>query len=348
MSPASVRATLVIALPAVLCLFSHAASDEPAPSSPNLVKSPSFEEPPGAGGLPDGWTGLNSVPAEGYRCTIDVEGRTGTKALHLEGEGQYGVVWGERLPIDRAQRYRARGYVRIEGDERAAADVKLHYYGAAQEYLGQSRVGYVNPRTPGWQLITVTDEIERFPKAAFVGVALALSGNGRAWFDDIELHAAPEERGPTNYVSNGDMEDVAADRPAGFTPVAAAGGKVECRTSENQPQHGERCLSLKADGDWAACGSMQIDVDRSSAFTLTGFVRVSTGEATLSIAYFDADGKYLGGSDSEITAAPQWRELTVSTEFARFPQAVRFNAVAVVHAYAAADFDEFRLIKAGN
>jgi hypothetical protein len=345
MSPSSLPVSIVVALLAVLCLATHAASDDPAPTSPNLIKSPSFEEPPGTGGLPEGWTGLNSVPAEGYRCSIAGEGRTGAKSLHLEGEGQYGVVWGERLPIDRAQRYRARGYVRIEGDERAAADVKLHYYGAAQEYLGQSRVGYVNPRTPGWQLTTVTDEIERFPNAAFVGVALALSGNGRAWFDDIELHAAPEERGPANYVSNGDMEDVAADRTAGFTPVAAPGGKVVSSSSEYQPQHGQRCLVLKADGDWAACASMQIDIDRSTTFTLTGFVRVSTGEAKISIAYFDADGTYLGSSDSEITAAPRWHELTVSTEFDRFPQAVRFNATAVVHAYAEADFDEFRLTK---
>jgi hypothetical protein len=348
MSRSSVPVSIVVALPVVLCLCTHAASDDPVPTSPNLVKSPSFEEPPGAGGLPDGWTGLNSVPAEGYRCTIAEEGRTGAKALHLEGEGQYGVVWGERLPIDRAQRYRARGYVRIEADDRAAADVKLHYYGAAQDYLGQSRVGYVNPRTPGWQLITVTDEIERFPEAAFVGVALALSGNGRAWFDDIELHAAPEERGPVNYVSNGGMEDVAADRTAGFTPVAAPGGKVECHSSEYQPQQGKRCLVLKADGDWAAGASQQIDIDRSTSFTLTGFVRVSTGEAKISIAYFDAGGTYLGSSDSEVTGAPRWRELTVATEFDRFPQALRFNATAVVHAYAEADFDEFRLLKGGD
>jgi hypothetical protein len=130
--------------------------------------------------------------------------------------------------------------------------------------------------------------------------------------------------------------------------VAAPGGKVACSSSEYQPQHGQRCLVLKADGDWAACASMQIDIDRSTTFTLTGFVRVSTGEAKISIAYFDADGAYLGSSDSEITAAPRWRELTVTTEFDRFPQAVRFNATAVVHAYAEADFDEFRLTKAGN
>jgi hypothetical protein len=38
----------------------------------------------------------------------------------------------------------------------------------------------------------------------------------------------------------------------------------------------------------------------------------------------------------------------VVTEFDRFPQAVRFNATAVVHAYAEAVFDEFRLTKRGD
>ena len=49
-----------------------------------------------------------------------------------------------------------------------------------------------------------------------------------------------------------------------------------------------------------------------------------------------------------VNPLPRWRELTVATEFDRFPQAVRFNAAAVVHAYDEADFDEFRLMKAGN
>jgi hypothetical protein len=347
MFPSSSSGPLVVALLVVLWLPGHAAADDPPAGSPNRVKSPSFEEPPGADGLPEGWTGPTAVPPDGYRFTIADDGRTGTKSLRLEGDGQYAVISGEMLPLDRELRYRASGWVRIEGDELATADVKLHYFDAARQYLG-STPGWVTPRAMGWQRVTVRDQSEAIPAARFLGVGISLTGRGAAWFDDIELHAAKEERGPVNYVSNGDMEDVAADRPAGFSPVAAPGGKVECRTGEKQPQAGKRCLALKADGEWAACGSRQIDVDRGATFTLTGFVRVSTGEAKLSIGYFDAEGKYLGGSDSEVTEAARWRELTVATEFDRFPQAVRFNAVAVVHAYAAADFDEFRMAKAGE
>jgi hypothetical protein len=337
--------------PSVFCLATltsflglAATAEKPPADTKNLIVEPSFEGPVQDNGLPRGWYALHAVPRDGYRYAIAAEGHTGRKSLLIEGKGEYGVAWGEHLAIDRTKRYRARGYVRIQGDAQAAADVKLHYYDENRDYLGQSRVGFVNPRTPGWQLITVRDQVELFPKARFLSIAVALAGNGKAWFDDIELHAVAEERGPLSYVANGDMEDVAADRPAGYFVVAAPGGTAECRTQEDKPYSGKRCLFLKSEADWAVAGSAQIDVDRDKTFTFTGYVRVRSGKARLAISYFDAENKFLGRTESEEVPQGDWKEVILKTEFAEHPKAVKFNAVAVVEGQGAADFDDFRVV----
>ena len=337
--------TPVFCLATWMSVLGFAAAQERKPAdTKNLITEPSFEGPVQDNGFPAGWYGLHTVPKDGYRSALANEGRTGRKSLLIEGKGQYGVAWGEKIPIDRMKRYHGRGYVRIQGDEQAAADVKLHYYDENQGYLGQSRVGFVNPRTPGWQLITVRDQVELFPKARFLGIAVAIAGNGKAWFDDIELHAVAEARGAVNYVANGDMEDVAADRPAGYFVVAAEGGAAQCRFQHDKPRSGKRCLSLKSEAEWASAGSVQIDVGREKAFTFTGYVRVSSGKGRLVISYFDADGKFIGRTVSEEVTFGDWKEMTLKTEFAKHPQAAKFSAAAFVEGKGAADFDDFRVV----
>jgi hypothetical protein len=321
-----------------------AAEEGTSDNTKNLIAEPSFEGRVQGNGLPAGWYGLHSVPTGAYRAAMADEGHTGRKSLRIEGKGQYGVAWGEKIAIDRTKQYYARGYVRVQGEELAAADVKLHYYGVNQEYLGQSRVGFVTPRTPGWQLITVRDQIDLYPKARFVGIAVALAGNGKAWFDDIELRAVAEKRGPSNYLANGDMEDIAADRPAGYLVIAAENGTAECRSQEAKPHSGKRCLSLKSEADWAMAVSVQIDRGSPQAFSLTGFVRVRSGKARLAIGYFDAQGKFIGRTESEAVTAADWQEVTVKTEFAKHPEAVKFNTAAGIEGKGAADFDDFRVV----
>lgn len=335
--------TLLFCLATCIAALRFVAADEVKPgATKNLITEPSFEGPVQESGFPASWYGLHAVPKDGYRFALANEGRTGKKSLLIEGKGQYGVAWGEKIAVDRTKRYRARGYVRIQGDAQAAADVKLHYYGENQEYLGQSRVGFVNPRTPGWQLITVRDQVELFPKAHFLGIAVAIAGNGKAWFDDIELYAVAEARGAENHVANGDMEDVAADRPAGYFVVAASGGTAQCRTKEEKPRSGKRCLTLKSEAEWASAGSAQIEIGHHKAFTLTGYLRVNSGKGRLVIAYFDADYKFLGRTASDELTTGDWKEVTLKTEFAKHPQAVRFSAAAFVDGEGEADFDDFR------
>jgi len=320
-----------------------AAAGEPAGDSPNLIVEPSFEGPVQPNGLPAGWFALHAVPAWGYRFELADAGRTGRKSLVIEGKGQYGVVWGEQIALDRAKQYRAQGYVRIQGDDEAAADVKLHYYGADHNYLGQSRVGFVNPRTPGWQLITVRDQAELFPEARFLGIAVALAGNGKAWYDDIELRAAARQPAPLNYVANGDMEDVAADRPAGYFVAVAEGGTAQCRIEENKPHSGKRCLALESKAEWAGAGCGWIEIGRHQAFIASGFARVREGNARLVIIYFDAAGKIIGRTESELVAAEDWQEVKLKSDFAGHPAAVKFSLGAQVVGEGKADFDDLRL-----
>ena len=105
----------------MLSSFGTVRAAEPA----NLIKEPSFEGAPGDNGLPSEWYGLHAMPDGKYRMSLADTARTGKKSLLIAGDGQYGVVWGEKLKVDRKLRYRARGSVKIEGDEPAAADVKL-------------------------------------------------------------------------------------------------------------------------------------------------------------------------------------------------------------------------------
>jgi hypothetical protein len=336
--------SLLLLLLAWKAFGAPAAAGETPGESPNLIAEPSFEGPVQASGLPAGWFALHAVPEFGYRFALADEGRTGQKSLLIEGRGKYGVVWGEQIALDRTRQYRARGYVRIQGDEAAAADVKLHYYGADHAYLGQSRVGFVNPRTPGWQLITVRDQVDLFPAARFLGIAVALAGNGKAWFDDIELHAAVKKPEPVNYVANGDMEDVAADRPAGYFVAAAEGGTAECRYREEKPHSGQRCLALESKAEWAGAGGGWIEIGGHSAFLATGYVRTHQGKGRLAIVYFDATDKLIGRTESEPVTAEDWQEVKLKADFASHPAAVKFSLAGYVVGEGQADFDDFRVV----
>lgn len=154
----------------------------------NLVETPSIEGPVAPNGLPRKWIGSSS-PEGAYVFRSDDSARTGKKSLLIDGDGQFGVVSTNRIRIDSGKRYRARGWIKIVGDETAAADVKFHYFDSDQQYLGQTRIPFVSPPTDDWVQIEVIDRIAEFPEAEWIQVAVALAGNGKAWFDDLELTA---------------------------------------------------------------------------------------------------------------------------------------------------------------
>ena len=295
----------------------------------NLVDNPSLEDIPAADGLPRGWNGFHSEPAGGYSVAIVEPGHTGQRSLKVTGDGKFVVVRANRLDIDRTKRYRAEGWAKIEGHDTAAADVKFHYYAADGTYLGQSRIGFVAPRTPGWQRITVTDQIELFPKATAIELAVALAGQGTAWFDDLRFTAREEARpAAVNWIANGDMEDIGADRPGGWHVATSEGGHVTCRSDDKIRHAGERSLYLKGNAEWSAAGSVKVPIDRTQAYLLTGFVRAKAGRAHLSIVYFEGDN-FLGHTAAEPVAADEtWQKQSLAIDAADYPAATHVAAVA--------------------
>jgi hypothetical protein len=288
----------------------------------NLVSDPSLEAAPAADGLPKGWNGHAFNPEEGYRLAIADAGHSGKHSLLIEGKGEWAVVRANRVAIEPGQRYRASGWVKIEGDDKAAADVKFHYYRKDGSYIDQSRIAFINPRTPGWQKLAVSDQLEQFPDAAYIEPALALAGNGKAWFDDLELTARDEKRPAiVNLVANGDMEELAADRPAGWLIVTAEGGKSSGAADEKIKHGGSRSLHFSGEGDWIAAGSSLVRLNQDLSYKATAQVRVAKGQPVLSVAYFK-DGTYLGNTTSEATQpGDTWTELSVNPDAKQFPEA---------------------------
>lgn len=311
----------------------------------NLVSDPSLEGPPAAEGLPSGWNGHAFNPEDGYKARIGDVGHSGKHSLIIEGKGNWGVVRANRVAIEPGKRYRASGWVKIEGDDKAAADVKFHYYSKDGSYIDQSRIAFINPRTPGWQQISVTDQLEQFPEAAEIEVALALAGNGKAWFDDLELTARDEKRpAVVNLVANGDMEDVAADRPAGWVVLAAEGGKASGATDEKIHHGGKRSLHFSGEGDWIAAGSAMVRLDQDLAYKAAAFAKIAKGSPVLSVAYFK-DGMYLGSVTSDAKQpGDDWVELSMDVDGKQYPEANHISVALTAAGEIEAWLDDVSLV----
>ncbi len=103
----------------------------PAAASKNLLADPSMEDSAVGAATPAGWGGFFAQPDSAYTSQVVEGGRTGKKSLVVEGRGDFGVASANLVPLDRKKRDVVRGWVKVEGDEDAAADVKIHYHDAA-------------------------------------------------------------------------------------------------------------------------------------------------------------------------------------------------------------------------
>lgn len=168
-------------------------------SAENLLEDASFEASREGAETPERWSNFFSQPAGAYSSRVVAGGRTGKQSLRIAGDGDFGVAAGNLVPLDRKRRYAVRGWVKVEGDADAAADVKFHYYDATGKYLEQTRIGYVMPASKGWQFITVIDHAESVPNATQIGLAVAITRKCRAQFDDLELLAFDRENLPKDF-----------------------------------------------------------------------------------------------------------------------------------------------------
>jgi hypothetical protein len=191
----------VLVIVAAHCASAKAGDEKPseAPRLKNLVANASLEEKVDQAGLPPGWGQFYAMPAGAYSYSIVDAGRTGKKAMRIAGDGTFGAMPANRIEIDPTKRYVVRGWIKIQGDADATADVKLHYYAADGRYLDQTRIGYVSPTTDEWQFVTVTDRVSSFPQAKLIGLAIAATGKVEAWYDDLELIAFDKGALPKDF-----------------------------------------------------------------------------------------------------------------------------------------------------
>ncbi|MEX1231661.1 MAG: DUF1579 family protein [Planctomycetaceae bacterium] len=165
----------------------------------NLINDPSLEATAVGEKYPVGWGGGNLVPADSYRMSVVEEGRTGERGWMIEGEGQYAVIptidYQSRPQIDRARRYAARGWVRLDA---GAAQLKILYFDADRRYIGENR-GAIFTQPGDWHVLTLTDDLEHQPEARYLCLALALIGKGKAVFDDVEFASFDADRLPENF-----------------------------------------------------------------------------------------------------------------------------------------------------
>src|SRR5690606_20145467 len=107
-----------------------------------LIQNPSLAGPLEPNGLPKGWYRFTNMGGN-YRVTVVDEGRTDTRSLRLEGEGQYAGATVNKVPVDPASEYAARCWVKVEGAAGTRANLKLDLFDAQGKYLKSTPSEYV-------------------------------------------------------------------------------------------------------------------------------------------------------------------------------------------------------------
>ncbi len=196
--PAVPPESVDFSLPAIL----HSGAPPVAPASlavmpagKNLITDPSLEETSVGEKFPTGWGSGNLVPPNTYRFSVVDGGRTGQRGWMIEGNGQYAVIPTTRPQVDRAFRYGARGWVRLEA---GSAQLKILYFDGSGRYIGENRSVVTNKRGE-WHQLTMIDDLANWPEARQLSLALTLIGTGQAVFDDLEFTAFDAQRLPPNF-----------------------------------------------------------------------------------------------------------------------------------------------------
>jgi len=315
------RSWIALALPVGLALAALAAD------SPNLVANPSLEGPLGEGGVPEGWYRF-SQPQDAFKFSVVPGGRTGEKALLLEGAGEYAGVLAAQVPLEDGKEYAARGWVKVEGDAATLCTVKLDYFTDGGEYLASSYYeGHLRP-TPGagWRPIALVSRRSDAPAAKKIGVAVALVGRGKAWFDDLEFVSRPAP--PENLLRNGSMEDVVGDRPYGYQSFFAEGGSGTLTFGTQDPKDGWYTLHKKGDSQWCVSLAGRVPIEKGKTYTLRGWARAKAGTAQVKIDYFKGE-EWIGQSVSDDQSEDAWRRLAVISELGMFPEATHLAGAVV-------------------
>jgi hypothetical protein len=277
-----------------------------------------LDGPATASGLPAGMNRFER-PAKAYASTLVKEGRAGgDAALKIEGEGEYAGATCGTVPIDHTRIYAGRAWFKTTGDTKAF--LKLDFYDKDGKYLRSSR-SMSPPKGTGWQSVSLCERGWDYSEAARVTLAVGLNGKGGILVDDPELVARPGGAGD-NLLRDGSMEVVVGDKLANWSVVQAEKGTVQMVRRSVPVRDGWFALQLQGEAGWAIAQPERVDWVRSKKYTLTGWVRAREGAGALKLSYFDAEGKYIGGTTSPQVRENAWKQVTVAAEPEKFPTAV--------------------------
>jgi hypothetical protein len=322
-------------LAAVVCL----AGSQPA----NLVRDPSFERAPAGVEVPKEWFYFFRTE-DAYHVAVVKGGRTGAQSLLFEGKGkgEFAGATLKPIPLETGKRYAARGWVKVEGEGKPTGTIKLDYFDAEGKYLASFAPGLVTTASRGWQLVSVANPASHAEGARSIAAAIAMTAQGKVWFDDIEVVVRDHTVLPTSLIHNGSMENIAGPQITNWGLGSSPDGKATMEASAEEPKDGWYCLRLKGNSEWAVAVTERVKWERDRPYTLTGYARAKSGEAQIKIDYFEGD-KHLGSTTSDTVSARDWQKRTVTAEPDKFPGATHIAAAAVGLGQMDVSFDSFTL-----
>ena len=186
----------------------------------NLVNDPSLENTAPGEQFPRTWGNGNLIPIDAWRFEVVEGGRTGSRAWMIEGDGSAATVPTNRPPVDRSFRYAARAWVNVES---GMARLGLLYFDRNYRYI-DGRSSSTTTVSRGWHQLTMIDDFENHPEAAYVSLAFVMVGPGKAVFDDVELIAFDVNNLPESFeakYASPEHDPALFDRWAGRWELAA-------------------------------------------------------------------------------------------------------------------------------
>jgi hypothetical protein len=292
-------------------------------AEPNLIPEGNFEGALESRGLPRGWYHFQR-PAGAFQAQVTPDGRAGTKALRLSGEGEYSGVGTQSVPHDPGKIYAGRVWVKLAGAE-SEAFVKLDYRNATGGYVASSREVRLRGGGADWQPLSLSERGWEVP-AGVAQTSLVFGARGKAdvLFDDAEF-VARDGGGRTNLLADGSLEVLAGETHARWRMAQAQGGTVR-RVRRSVPvRDGWFCVELAGPAAWAVVETDAVDLQPGKKYVLTGWVRVRQGRGALKLSYLGPNG-YLGQTLSEYHAANEWKQLRLAAEPEKFPGCTKLGA----------------------
>jgi hypothetical protein len=292
-----------------------------------------------AGDIPRGWSVYERNNPQAVVRVSDSQPREGHFCLHLTGNGDWVEAHSPRFTPQADQTYLLTGYVRAF---KGKVGLQITYWDSEGGFLGKS---FVPPVTPAnWQKLTLSTELEKYPRTATLSGSVIARGDVEAWADDLQLTAA--DSSSAARVLAGQQSTTPQSAPVARSDWSLShdgSGTVSFTTLEGS-EADNPVLQLKGTCKWAVLSSRErVAIEPGKRYLLTGGVRRIAGEALLKIDYY-ADRKLLGRTYSAAARSPgEWESLSVAADLSAHPQATHIAAAAVGRGTVEAEFRDLQL-----